>query len=110
MVNRINIKPLSLNEGYTGKRYKTNAHRAWHNDVLLMLPKLVVPDPPFEIHLKFGFSNKASDFDNCVKFAVDCLQIKYKFNDKLIRRAIIDTDIVPVGKEYFEFELLHLQR
>ena len=102
---KVNIRPLSVNEGYTGRRWKTEEHRVWHRSVLFLLPKMVMPPPPYEVYLKFGFSSKTSDFDNCVKFFIDCLSDKHKFNDKLIRRAVIDVDIVPKGKEYIEFSL-----
>ena len=105
MKQKINIRPISINEGYSGKRYKTPAHRAWHKSVLFLLPKIPIPIPPYEIYLKFGFSSEKSDFDNCIKFFVDCLQEKYGFNDKLIRRAIIETEIVEKGKEFIEFEI-----
>ena len=104
-VTRINIRPLSVNEGYTGRRWKTDAHRAWHKSVLFLLPKMELPPPPYELYLKFGFSSQASDFDNCIKFFTDCLADKFKFNDKKIRRAIIDIEIVPKGKEFIEFLL-----
>lgn len=104
---KLDIRPLSINEGYTGKRYKTPAHRLWHKRVLLLLPDIPVPLPPYEIYLKFGFSSNKSDFDNCIKFFVDCLQQKYGFNDKLIRKAIIETDITEKDNEYIKFDIKH---
>lgn len=103
---RVNIRPLSVNEGYTGRRWKTEEHRVWHKSVLFLLPsKLQVPPPPYEIYLKFGFSSEKSDFDNCIKFFVDTIAEKYKFNDKKIRRAVIDIEIVDKRKEFVEFSL-----
>lgn len=72
------------------------------------LPKIIIPEPPFEIYFKFGFSSKASDWDNPIKPIQDILSKKYGFNDKLIRRAVVETEIVKKGKEYFEFELKRL--
>lgn len=100
------IKPLSVNQGYTGKRYKTDAHRIWHQAVMVLLPRdYKVPEGKLEIYLKFGFSSEQSDWDNCVKFFQDCLSKKYNFNDKLIRRAVVEIDIVPAGCEYIQWEL-----
>lgn len=105
-MNILPIRPLSVNEGYTGKRYKTLAHRAWERGVMVLLPpKFKAPPPPLEIYLKFGFSSRSSDFDNCVKFFIDCLATKYGFNDKLIRRAVIETEIVTKGNEFIQWEL-----
>lgn len=67
-----------------------------------------MPEPPYQIYLKFGFSSKASDWDNCIKQVQDALAEKYSFNDKLIRRGVVDTEIVQKGKEYFEFEISSL--
>jgi len=105
---RINIKPLSVNSAFKGQRFHTKEHKLWSKAVDLMLPKnYVLPEPPYTIYLKFGFSSAASDWDNCIKQVQDSLAIKYGFNDKLIRRGIVDTEIVKKGQEYFEFSLEH---
>lgn len=91
---RINIKPLSVNEAWQGKRYKTDKYRIYQNTLLWLLPKIKVPEPPYEIHFRFGFSNSLSDWDNPVKPTQDILCKKYGFNDKLIRKAIVETEIV----------------
>lgn len=105
ILTRINIKPLSVNEAFKGRRFHTKEHKLWSAKVLKVLPNIIIPKPPYEIYLKFGFSSKSSDWDNCIKQVQDSLSEKYKFNDKLIRRGIVDTEIVPKGKEYFEFEI-----
>ena len=103
---RIDEKPLSVNEAWKGQRYKSNEYKAYQSKLLWLLPrKIDIPTPPFEIYFRFGFSSAASDWDNPVKVLQDILSKKYGFNDKLIRRAIVDTEIVPKGKEFFEFEL-----
>lgn len=102
---RILLKPMSLNEGYTGKRYKTKEHRVWHNLLLSLLPYFKLPEPPYELTLKFGFATGASDGDNCIKFVQDCLGKKYGFNDKKIKRWIVDTEVVGAGNEYIEWDL-----
>lgn len=104
------IRPLSVNEGYQGRRFKTKAHKIWETAVQMMLPKgYKVPEYPLEIYLKFGFSSARSDWDNCVKFFQDCLSKKYNFNDRMIRRAVIDTEIVKPGNEYIQWELKTLE-
>lgn len=103
---RINIKPLSVNEAFKGRRFKTKEHKQWSLSVKMMLPKMVLPLPPYEIHLNFGFSSNSSDWDNCIKQCQDSIADKYKFNDRLIKRGIVDTEIVKKGKEYFEFKII----
>lgn len=105
-MTRIDEKPLSVNEAWKGQRYKSNEYKAYQSKLLWLLPrKIDIPTPPFEIYFRFGFSSAASDWDNPVKPLQDILAKKYGFNDKLIRRAIVDTEMVPKGKEFFEFEL-----
>ena len=105
----VNIKPLSVNRAWQGKRFKTPAYRKYQDDVLKLLRPLDVPCGDLQIYLKFGFSSKNSDFDNPVKLFVDCLQKRYGFNDKNIKRATIDVDHVKKGEEFIEFEIKALQ-
>jgi len=71
----------------------------------MLLPRIVLPPPPYKITLMFGFSSSSSDWDNCIKTTQDCLADKYQFNDKLIRRGVVDCEIVPKGMEYFSFKI-----
>jgi Holliday junction resolvase RusA-like endonuclease len=102
---RINIKPLSVNEAWKGVRYKTDKYLSYQNKLLYMLPNIELPQPPYEVSYKFGFSNSASDIDNPVKLLQDILSKKYGFNDKLIKRIIIESDKVKNGDEYIEFNI-----
>jgi len=104
---QIPLKGLSVNEAYTGKRYKTDKYRNFERSALFILPKLTLPEPPYCIHLEFGLTNIASDFDNPIKPFVDVLQKKYKFNDKLINKGIIEKIPVKEGQEYIKFEITH---
>jgi Holliday junction resolvase RusA-like endonuclease len=105
---RINIKPLSVNEAWQGKRFKTKKYKQYEKDVLLMLPKVKINDVPMTLAINFGFSNKMSDVDNPVKCFVDCLQKKYGFNDRNIHRMILVKDLVKKGDEYIEFNIVEL--
>lgn len=110
-MTRIELKALSVNEAWRGRRFKTDAYKKYEQNLTLMLPKnIVIPEPPFVINLKFGFSSAASDWDNCIKTTQDILAKKYKFNDKLIRKGIVETEIVPKGKEYLEFKIETLKK
>jgi hypothetical protein len=106
---KIPVKPLSVNECYTGVRHRTPKYNRYKKTLMLILPKIKMPEPPYELHLEFGFSSKASDWDGPIKNFQDCLQEKYKFNDKLVRRGIVDTEIVKKGSEYIKFKILHYE-
>lgn len=102
---QINLKPLSVNEVWKGKRLKTDKYKIYERSLLLLLPKIKMPDPPFEIFYEFGFSNSLSDFDNPVKPFTDVLQKKYGINDRDIMKATITKTIVKVGKEFIKFKI-----
>lgn len=105
---RINIKPLSVNEAWQGRRFKTDKYIAYQKLVAYMLPKIDIPNAPFEVFYKFGFSSASSDWDNPIKPLQDILASHYKFNDKQIKKATITTEMVKKGLEYFEFEIKSL--
>ena len=98
----LNIKPLSVNEAWKGRRFKTPAYKSYEKDVLHKLPDGDLPVPPYRVHYEFGFSNKASDIDNPVKLLQDILQMKYKFDDNLIYEMHVKKVIVKKGEEYFK--------
>lgn len=101
----INIKPLSVNQAWQGRRFKSPKYKYYEENLLKVLPPMDIPNPPYEIYFRFGFSSKSSDWDNACKSTQDIIAKKYKFNDKLIKRAIIDVDYVPKGEEYLEFKI-----
>jgi len=105
MKARIEIKPLSVNEAFTGVRYKTDKYKSFERSCLFLLPKMKVPDGDLQIHYTFGFSSKGSDLDNAVKQTTDILSKKYGFNDNRVYRIIIDKAIVKKGCEFIEVEI-----
>ena len=105
---KIHIKPLSVNEAFKGRRFKTDKYKEFQNKVLSILPPIDLPEPPYCIYFKFGFSSKSSDWDNAIKQSQDVLATFYGFNDRLIRKGIVEIEIVPKGKEYFIFDITHL--
>ena len=105
---RIQRKPLSINEAYTGRRFKTDAYKSFTRDMLNLLPKKVdLPEPPYHIIFTFGLSSANADWDNSVKTCQDLIATKYKFNDKLIHKGTVEKILVPKGKEFAEFQILH---
>ena len=93
---RLDIKPLSVNEAWQGRRVKTQKYRNYEKSILLMLRPLKIPEGNLELYLKWGFSSAGSDWDNPIKPFQDCLQKKYNFNDNRVVRAI--TEKVKVKK------------
>ena len=104
----LSIKPLSANEAFRGRKFRTKKYDAYIATLMLILPKLSLPIPPYSINLVVGYSNVLSDIDNCLKPFIDCLQKKYLFNDKDIYKLSIEKKIVKKGKEFINFEIKSL--
>jgi len=101
----INIPPMSVNEAWQGKRFKTPQYRRYETAVLLMLPKVVLPEKPYHIEIVYGFSSPLSDIDNPTKCVLDILQKKYGFNDRDIVSLHLKKELVKKGSEYFKFKI-----
>ena len=99
----IKIKPLSINEAYKGKKYKTDRHNQYAKDVTLMLPEHAPFKRKLKLSITFGFSSKGSDIDNCVKPFQDLLYKKYRFNDNQIYELNVKKEIVKKGEEFINF-------
>lgn len=106
---QINIKPLSANEAFKGRRYKTDKYRSYQTKLLYFLPPLKLPEPPYKLTYEFGFSSKGSDIDNPVKQLTDILSKKYKFNDNQIYKMELTKVVVPKGSEYLKFKIESLK-
>ena len=104
----LKIKPLSINEAFQGKRFKTNKYKSYEKECLLKLKPFKIPEGKLEVHYTFGFSSVASDIDNPIKAIQDILQKKYKFNDSRIYRMIVDKEIVKKGSEFIKIEIKNL--
>jgi Holliday junction resolvase RusA-like endonuclease len=98
---KIKIKPLSVNECWQGKRFKTPKYKSYEIELLYLLPKLKL-SPPYDINVTFGMS-ALSDIDNPIKPFLDILQKKYGINDRDVMRLNINKVIT---KDHFiEFEI-----
>jgi Holliday junction resolvase RusA-like endonuclease len=58
-----------------------------------------------KVELTFGFSSPLSDIDNPVKPILDCLQLKYKFDDKIIHELNLKKELVKKGNEFIEIKI-----
>jgi Holliday junction resolvase RusA-like endonuclease len=98
---KINEKPLSINEAFQGRRFKTPAYKEYEKGMLLNMPKAYIyKDQMLRVEFFFGFSNKASDLDNPVKLLMDIAQKKYGFDDKMVFELNVRKCIVKKGEEF----------
>ena len=105
---RVNIKPLSSNEAWQGKRFKTQKYKKYEQELLFILPKFEVPKGQIRIDYIVGYSNVQSDIDNFLKSFQDVLQKKYGFNDNMIYHVQITKQIVKKGEEFIDFDIKEL--
>lgn len=103
---KIDIKPLSVNQVWQGKRFKTKLYTLYEKEMMFKLPKLTLPNKPYQINIEFGISNKKSDIDNPVKPFLDLLQKRYLFNDCDIYALNVRKIDVKKGLEFINFEIL----
>jgi Holliday junction resolvase RusA-like endonuclease len=99
---KVFIKPLSVNEAWRGRKYKTPKYKQYERDLLISLPKKFKEDYT-ELYIKIGVSS-LFDIDNCLKPLIDVLQKKYGFNDRYIKKLVVEKEIVKKGGEYIEIK------
>ena len=104
----IKIKPLSVNQVWQGKRFKTPLYTRYERDLMLLLKPFKVPEPPLKIEITYGFSSKLADIDNPCKPFLDVLQKKYDFNDRDIYELVQKKQIVRKGQEFIDFSITTL--
>lgn len=104
MKTRLECKPLSVNEAWQGRRFKTEKYKKYETDLLYLLPKLSVPLPPYRLEIEFGMS-KLSDIDNPLKPFLDVLQKKYQINDRHILELKVKKTLVKKEQEFISFKI-----
>ncbi len=103
----LQIKPLSINCAFKGKKYRTSEYDAFIKNMLMILPKTMhFPDEKnIKIAFEFGLSNRSADLDNFLKTTIDCMVKKYRVDDRYIYELHVFKAIVPKGKEYIKFKI-----
>lgn len=91
----LNIKPLTVNQAWQGRRFSTPAKTAYEGALRLLLPNKAIPGGPYyrveyDFHL-VRFST--TDWDNLCKVLQDCL----------VKRGIISDDRLIVDARIRKF-------
>lgn len=108
-MKRINIKPLSVNQAWQGRRFKTDKYKSFEKEILFLLPNSKIKyEGNLMVNIKYGFSSKKSDVDNPCKTLLDCLCKKYGFDDRQIYQIYQEKTIVDKGNEFIEFEIIKI--
>lgn len=107
-MQKINIKPLSVNECWQGRRFKTKEYNQYEKDLLLMLPNIKLKIQRVSIDIVFGFSNSLCDIDNPLKPFLDILQKKYNINDRDIYKLIVSKEVIKKGNEFIKYQITEI--
>ncbi len=104
--HRIQIKSMSVNDAWQGRRFKTPEYKEYEEELLWRLPQLDIPqNEPLILLIRVGFSSRASDLSNILKPLEDILCKKYGIDDKWNFEIHLYKEIVTKGEEYIEFKL-----
>lgn len=109
-MTEVQIKPMSVNEAWQGKRFKTDKYKSFERSCLFLLPKLIIPLGELKISFEFGLSNSGNDIDNSIKPFLDILQKKYEFNDSRIYEMNVKKIKTEKGKEFIRFNVESLEK
>jgi len=103
---KVNIKPISVNKCWQGRRFKTQDYKFYEQELQDLLPPFYeIPVGELKAYYEFGVSSVLSDWDNPIKPFQDVLQKKYGFDDKFIMQATVKKVHVKKGKEYVKFKI-----
>ena len=105
MIFNLKIKPISINEAWRGRRFKTDRYNDFQMLMLSLLPKAEINSFK-RLKLIFGMSNSLSDIDNPVKMTIDCIQKKYGINDRDLIYLELHKVKTEKGAEFIEIEFL----
>ena len=86
------IKPLSVNEAFQGRRFKTKKAKAYDTLLTAILPRRREPGPFYAISYRFELVNCwRTDYDNLIKILQDCIVRQGIISDdRKIVRAVIE--------------------
>lgn len=102
---KIDIKALSVNECWRGRRFKTKKYLDYEKQLLFLLKPKLIPEGNLRLYITFGLSNSLSDVDNGLKPFIDILQKKYAFNDRDIFELHVKKIKVYKGSEFIKFDI-----
>ena len=106
----LNIKPISVNSCWQGRRFSTPLYKQFQNEMAYILPAMKIGKAPYRVNIEFGFSSKLADLDNGVKPLLDCMVKKYDFDDRDIYELNLRKVIVSKGSEYIKFNIENLTK
>ena len=105
MEAKVIINPVSVNQCWQGRRFKTTKYKAFETEMLLKMPKAKLPPAPYRIELIFGFATASSDIDNSIKPTLDLIQKKYGINDRDVYELYVLKKVVGNGNQFINYKI-----
>jgi len=106
---KLSIKPMSVNQAWQGKRFKTPTYKEFEKEMMFMIPSTKERfSDMLSVSFEFGFSSPLADLDNPVKPTIDILQKKFGFNDRHVFELNVRKYIVEKGKEFISVRIENL--
>ena len=103
---KVKIKPMSVNQAWQGKRFKTPKYKAFRERLQWLLKDMLIPDGALKLTINFGVSNMAFDVDNGLKPFIDALQDRYDFNDNRIVEITARKEKTAKGSEFINWSII----
>ena len=106
---KVDIKAMTVNQCWRGRRYKTDAYEEYENKLIQLLPNnIIIEDKrPLKLNIEFGIST-AQDIDNGLKPLIDILQKKYLFNDRYIMELNIKKTVVKKQEHFIKIKFEYI--
>lgn len=104
----VQIKPMSINAAFKGRRFKTPECEDYESDLWSLLPREEKVTGKVEIVYRFFLVNHSrTDYDNMIKVTQDIIVKKgYIEDDRKIYRATIEK--IPSKEDRIEIEIYPL--
>ena len=110
---RIRTKPISINECWTWRRFKTPKYKQYEEEVMLLIRDTSLVDvkewQPLKVSIVFWLSSKNADIDNPIKPILDIFQKVYGFNDKQVYKLEVSKLDVKKWYEFIEFDIVGIE-
>lgn len=107
----IQAKPLSVNEAFQGRRFKTRAYIDYEKELAVLIPKHLCTsiEGKLEVHYRFFLKNHAlTDLDNMLKPLNDTLvKLGVIKDDRYIYRKLVEK--IPATENKIEIDIKMLE-
>jgi len=106
---KIDLKPVSINEAFQGKRFKTQKCKDFEQQFFFLAKKKKMIKGIVEVEYKFHLKNhKMADYDNYIKILQDMIvKCGYIEDDRKIYKATIYK--IKSKTDYIEFKIKKLK-